>query len=167
MERFGARRSLVGETLEPVHPATAEAFGNGEIGFDHAAEIAQAVEAIPDADRAPHAASVESTLLEHARTSDPLTVRLLGKRILAHLDPDGPSPDGRRLQQHHRRLTANRLPDGTRLLAGQLSPTCQAIWETILTPFAAPTTLWAGRPFVAAAAARRVRGGRPTTARRR
>ena len=102
MERFGARRALTGEALEPVYPATAEAFADGEIGAEHAAAIADTVEAIPVADRAEHAAAVETTLLEHARTVDPRTVRLLGQRILAHLDPDGPSPDEQRLQQAHR-----------------------------------------------------------------
>lgn len=136
VERFGARRSLVGETLEPQYPATAEAFADGEIGFEHAAEIAATVEAIPEADRAEHATQVETTLLEHARTSDPYTIRLLGKRILAHLDPDGPSPDERRLQQYQRRLSLTRLPDSTAFLTGQLSPTCQAIWEAILAPLA-------------------------------
>ena len=28
VERFGARRSLTGEALEPIFPATAEAFGD-------------------------------------------------------------------------------------------------------------------------------------------
>jgi MoxR-like ATPase len=102
VERFGARRALTDEPLEPVYPATAEAFVDGAIGVEHAAAIADTVEAIPAADRAEHAAVVESTLLEHARVVDPRTVRLLGQRILAHLDPDGPSPAEERLQQAHR-----------------------------------------------------------------
>ncbi|MFL6163934.1 MAG: DUF222 domain-containing protein [Jatrophihabitantaceae bacterium] len=137
VERFGARRSLTGEPLEPMLPATAAAFEAGEIGPEHASAIAETVEAIPAAERAEHAGPVESTLLEHARTSDPRTVRLLGQRILAHLDPDGPSPDERRLQQAHRRLTLSRNPDSSGLLDGRLSPTCQAIWEAVLTPLAA------------------------------
>jgi hypothetical protein len=137
VERFGARRSLTGEPLEPVFPATAEAFGAGEIGPQHAATIADTVEAIPAADRAEHAESVEVTLLEHARTSDPRTVKLLGQRILAHLDPDGPCPEEQARQQSHRRLALTRLADGTGLLEGYLTPTCQAIWDTILTPLAA------------------------------
>ena len=137
VERFGARRSLTGELLEPLFPASARALAIGEIRAEHAEAIADAVEAIPVADRAEHAEQVEATLLEHARTSDPYTVRLLGKRILAHLDPDGPSPDERRMQQSHRRLSLNRLDDSTGLLEGRLSPTCQAIWEAILTPLAA------------------------------
>ncbi|MFL6164088.1 MAG: DUF222 domain-containing protein [Jatrophihabitantaceae bacterium] len=137
VERFGARRSLTGQPLEPVLPATAAAFEAGEVGCEHAAAIAETVEAIPAPDRAEHAGPVESTLLAHARTVDPRTVRLLGQRILAHLDPDGPSPEEQRLQQAHRRLTLTRLPDSTGLLEGRLTPTCQAIWEAVLTPLAA------------------------------
>ena len=137
VERFGARRSLIGEALEPQYPTTAKALAVGEVGSEHAAAVAETVEAIPTSERAEHAAAVEATLLEHARTSDPRTVRLLGQRILAHLDPDGPSPEERGLQQVHRRVSLNRLEDGAGLLEGRLSPTCQAIWEAILTPLAA------------------------------
>jgi Domain of unknown function (DUF222) len=137
VERFGARRSLTGESLEPLFAATAEALSTGEIGADHAAAVAETVEAIPAQDRAEHATSVETTLLEHARTSDPGTVRLLGQRILAHLDPDGSSPEEQRLQQTHRRLSLTRLPDATGLLEGRLTPSCLALWEAILTPLAA------------------------------
>src|SRR6185312_10948479 len=137
VERFGARRALTGEVLEPIYPAVAEAFAAGSIGAEHAAEIADTVERIPVADRAEHAAAVETTLLEHARTVDPRTVKLLGQRILAHLDPDGPKPDEERLQQSHRRVDLDRLPDSTGLLNGRLTPACQAIWEAILTPLAA------------------------------
>src|SRR3954454_22062737 len=137
VERFGARRGLTGEALEPMFPATAEALADGAIGPEHAAAVAETVEAIPTQERAEHAASVETTLLDHARTNDQRTIRLLGQRILAHLDPDGPSPEEQRQQQTHRRLSLSRLPDSTGLLDGRLSPTCQAIWETILTPLAA------------------------------
>jgi hypothetical protein len=41
------------------------------------------------------------------------------------------------MQQAHRRVSLNRLEDGTGLLEGRLSPSCQAIWEAILTPLAA------------------------------
>jgi hypothetical protein len=136
-DRFGARRALTGEQLDPVYPAVASAFADGAIGAEHAAAIAGTIEDIPVADRAAHAAAVETTLLEHARVVDPRTVRLLGQRILAHLDPDGPSPTEKRLQQSHRRLSLTRLPDSVGLLDGQLTPTCQAIWAAILTPLAA------------------------------
>ena len=137
VERFGSRRSLTGEPLQPRLPATAEAFAAGEIGPEHAAEIGKVVEAIPAAEQAEHAESVEATLLEHARTSDPRTVKLLGQRILAHLDPDGPSPAEQGRQQSHRRLALTRLADGTGLLEGHLTPACLAVWETILTPLSA------------------------------
>ncbi|HEU5269040.1 MAG TPA: DUF222 domain-containing protein [Jatrophihabitans sp.] len=136
VERFGVRRSLTGETLEPLYPPTADALAEAQISPEHAVVIAEAVEAIPDAQRAEHATAVEVTLLEQGRTLSPGRIRQLGQRILAHLDPDGPSPDEQRQQQCHRRLTLNRLPDSTGLLEGRLSPTCQAIWEAILAPLA-------------------------------
>ena len=104
--------------MQPRLPATAQAFAAGEIGPEHAAEIGKVVEAIPAAERAEHAERVEATLLEHARTSDPRTVKLLGQRILAHLDPDGPCPEEQGRQQSHRRLAVTRLADGTGLLDG-------------------------------------------------
>jgi hypothetical protein len=61
----------------------------------------------------------------------------LGQRILAQLDPDGPSPAEERQQQSQRRVSLSRLPDSTGLLDGQLTPSCQAIWEAVLTPLAA------------------------------
>jgi hypothetical protein len=136
VQRFGARRSLTGEPLEPVYPDTAKAWAVGDIGSGHAAVIAETVEAIPAARRAEHAGPVEATLLEHARISDRQTLRMLGRRILAHLDPDGPSPQEERLQQAHRAVTLSPLPDGSCLLEGRLSPTCRAIWEAILSPLA-------------------------------
>jgi hypothetical protein len=136
VERFGARRGLTGETLEPQYPATAEAFAAGKLGSEHASVIADTVEAIPAADRAAHAESVETALLEQARTNNPHTLRLLGKRIIAHLDPDGPCPEEQRLQQTHRRLTLTPLQDSCGLLEGRLSPSCRAIWDTILNSLA-------------------------------
>src|SRR6185437_12081254 len=50
VERFGARRALTGEALEPVYPTTAEALSDGSIGSEHAAVIADTVEKIPVAD---------------------------------------------------------------------------------------------------------------------
>jgi len=132
VERFGARRAVSGEPLEPQYPATAKALAAGELGPEHAAVIADTVEAIPAADRPEHADQVEATLLEQARTYHPHTLRTLGKRILAHLDPDGPCPTEQRLQQAHRRVTLNPLDDSMGLLEGRLSPSCRAIWETIL-----------------------------------
>src|SRR6185437_3946234 len=36
VERFGARRALTGEALEPVYPTIAAAFCDGAIGAEHA-----------------------------------------------------------------------------------------------------------------------------------
>jgi len=136
VERFGARRSLTGEPLEPIFPSTAKALASAEISPEHAAVIADTVEAIQEPNRAEHGPQVETTMLEHARTLNPGRIRQLGQRILAHLDPDGPSPDERRQQQAQRRFSLNRLPGSTGVLEGRLSPSYQAIWQTILTALA-------------------------------
>ena len=96
------------------------------------------MEAIPAAERAEHAASVEATLLEHARTQRSAHGAAAGSA------DTGPSRSGRAepgasggssRPTDGSRLT--RLPDSTGLLEGRLTPTCQALWDTILTPLAA------------------------------
>jgi Domain of unknown function (DUF222) len=136
VERFGSRWSLTGEVLDPHFPATAAAFTAGEIGCEHAAAVAETVEAIPATDRAEHAATVESMLLEHARTSDPRG------SVAGSADP-GASGSGR--AEPGRAAAAadpppaftDPTPDSTGLLEGRLTPSCLAIWEAILTPLAA------------------------------
>ena len=142
--RFGPRRALTGELLQPALPVTAGALTEGGISTDHAREIGDAVLALPDAVRAEHGDRVETVLVEHARTLDPVSLRALAQRIIAHLDPDGPepaepegeAPAGSELLAR-RRLFLTRHSDQTGELTGMLSPTCQALWETILTPLAA------------------------------
>src|SRR6185312_12560898 len=51
VERFGARRAVTGESLEPQYSATADALAAGQVGVEHAAAIADMVEKIPTADR--------------------------------------------------------------------------------------------------------------------
>jgi len=109
VERFGARRSLIGEALEPLHPATAIALADTQISPEHAAVIAETVESIPEPKRAEHTQQVETTLLEQARTLNPGRIRQLGQRILAHLDPDAPSPD----EQHQQRVAVQPVADAS------------------------------------------------------
>ena len=66
VERFGGRRALTGEALEPVYPAAAEALAAGQVGVEHAAAICGHRGGDPGAVRAEHASTVESTLLLHA-----------------------------------------------------------------------------------------------------
>ncbi|HTZ44553.1 MAG TPA: DUF222 domain-containing protein, partial [Jatrophihabitans sp.] len=135
--RFASRRSVTGEVLEPVYPVAASAFAAGELSGDHAGVIAEVIETLPPPVRAEHAAHVESTLVELAAEHDPRTLKQLGQRILAHLDPDGAAPT-ERTQAAVRGLTLRPGPDNTVRVEGLLTPACAAVWEAALTPLAEP-----------------------------
>lgn len=138
VHRFGPRRSLTGQQLEPHFRYLADALADGGISLQHASVIAEAVEVLPAPIRAVHGTEVEATLVSLARSKDPLSVKVLARRIAAHLDPDGPAPaDVEPLQQSRRRLILARYGDGGAELSGFLSPACRAIWESVLTPLAA------------------------------
>jgi hypothetical protein len=137
MERLCAKRSLTGETVEAAYPTMAAALAGAEVNFEHAAVIATVVESLPDPVRAERGNEVEATLTQLARTEDPRSLKLLADRIVAHLDPDGTPPDELDRHQHSRRrllLWAN--GDGSGDLSGTLTPACQAIWQSVLTPLA-------------------------------
>ncbi|HTZ42368.1 MAG TPA: DUF222 domain-containing protein [Jatrophihabitans sp.] len=133
--RFAERRSVTGEVLEPVYPIAAERFAAGELSGDHAGVVADVIETLPPPVRVEHAAHVETTLVELAAEHDPRTLKQLGQRILAHLDPDGAAPT-ERTQAAARGLTLRPGPDDTVRVEGLLTPACAAVWQTALTPLA-------------------------------
>ena len=134
--RFGERRSVTGEPLEPVYPVAAQAFATGELGPDHADVVAEVIETLPPAARAEHADQIETTLVELAAEHDPRTLKQLGQRIIAHLDPDGTAPTERQ-RSSWRGLTLRPGPDSTVRIEGVLTPECAAIWQAALVPLAA------------------------------
>ena len=144
--RYTPRATLGGQRLEPEFPAAAAALRRGAISVEHADVIADAIEALPEPVRAAHHRHVETVLVDHAATTDPARLRTLAARVLAHLDPDGPSPAEDRRHRAARELSLFRDPDSSGLLTGTLTPACQAIWETILTPLAAQRPADAGGP---------------------
>ena len=139
VERFGPRTSLTGQQLEPHFPVVTEALAAGAISPEHARVVADAVCDLPEPLRVRHWAEVETVLVEFARTKDPVSVKLLARRIAAHLDPDGPEPHDEtdRRVASRRRLFLNRLGDSSGELGAVLTPACQAIWEAVLTPLVA------------------------------
>ncbi|HTZ43019.1 MAG TPA: DUF222 domain-containing protein, partial [Jatrophihabitans sp.] len=131
--RFAERRSVTGERLEPVYPVAAEAFATGELSADHAAAVAEVIETLPLAARAEHAGHVEPTLVELAAEHDPRTLKQLGHRILAHLDPDGAAPT-ERTRSAVRGLSFQPGPADLVRVEGLLTPACAALWQAALTP---------------------------------
>jgi uncharacterized protein DUF222 len=91
-EQLATRRTLTGEVLPARLPVTAAALACGAIGAGQLKVITQTMAALPstvspqDRDRA------EATLAEHAQDVDPRRLRVIARRIIDQLDPDGPAP---------------------------------------------------------------------------
>jgi hypothetical protein len=138
-ERFGPRRSITGQALAPAMPIAAAALGRGALAVDQGRVIAAAISAVPVGVREQYGPDIERSLTEHAREYDSRSLQLLAHRICAHLNPDGDPPADTEAQQHRQRsLSLARLTDSTGELLATLTPACQAIWESILTPLSRP-----------------------------
>lgn len=134
---LGPRHTMTGEPLGPIFPAVAAAQAEGAISVDHAKVIRHAVDALPTEIGLEHAAVVEDRLVTEARRFDPTVLATLGRRIVAHLHPDGVLRD---VAEHERRrhavLTAK--CDGSGQLHAYLTPAALAQWQAVLDPLAAP-----------------------------
>jgi hypothetical protein len=130
-EAAGRRRTLTGESLPPAYPAVAAAQAAGEISAQQARVIVDAVEKLPDAVRPQHATQVEDDLVRYAHQFDAHLLAQLGRRIHAHLDPDGTLPD---VDERHRRrdLALQVRPDGSS--HGEFDATAE-LTELLLTHF--------------------------------
>ncbi|MGB8995803.1 MAG: DUF222 domain-containing protein, partial [Pseudonocardiaceae bacterium] len=85
----GTRRAITGETLAPKLPATSAAFAAGEIGSGQLRVIAEAMAALPAAVPQPARDRAEADLAGYARDFDPRRLRVIARRLIANLDPDG------------------------------------------------------------------------------
>jgi hypothetical protein len=92
---------------------TQQALESGQIGIEHALEIARATEDM--------GAAAEGELLEAARSKDPVEVRQVAKELRHRADPEGMA--GLALAQHRkRRLRLYDLADGMLALEAALPP---------------------------------------------
>jgi len=127
-----------GDQLDPALPATAAAVADGDLSVDHVNEIVAVIDEIPAAIPAEDKARAEAELAELSRQLTPEGTREVGRRILAHLDPDGSLTDdadrartrGFAIQPQDKRLMSK--------IRAQLSPSLRAKLEAILTLWAEP-----------------------------
>ena len=91
-EQLATRRSLTGEPLPARLPATAAALASGAIGTGQLKVITEAMAALPATVSPEDRDWAEATLAEHAQNFDPSRLRVIAKRIIDQLDPDGPAP---------------------------------------------------------------------------
>ncbi len=128
-------RGLNGAPVEPKLPATAAAVAEHAIGPADVKVIRSVLARIPPHLADQTKAEVEAELARHARTLDAGQLAVLGKRILAYLDQDGPRPKD--ISETRRHLSF-RDRDGGCELVGWLDREAAEIVRAALSPLAAP-----------------------------
>ncbi|HEY6422799.1 MAG TPA: DUF222 domain-containing protein [Pseudonocardiaceae bacterium] len=128
-------RGVSGAPVEPRLPATAAAVAEHVIGAADVAVIRSVLARIPPHVDTERRAGVEAELARHARTLDAGQLAVLGKRILAYVDQDGPRPKD---TPETRRRLSFRDRDGGNELAGWLDREAAEILRAALSPLAAP-----------------------------
>ena len=135
---LGRFPDMQGVPLEPRFPETAKGVADGEISGRHVDVVIEVMRKIPaDVDPADREAA-EATLAHYAREYDPSSLRDLGARILAHLDPDGTITDDRdRARNRGLKLGPQDAQLMSRLTA-TLDPVTRAMFDVVLSVWAAP-----------------------------
>ncbi|WP_439377750.1 DUF222 domain-containing protein [Amycolatopsis lexingtonensis] len=142
----GAQRISWEDARERVALATAgpagarAALATGEIGPEHAAEIAKVLRQAPPTVSAEQVAAHEETLVELARQAIPSTVRKAGQRVLAYWDLDGKDPRDREdeLARPRREFRYAWTRDGRMKFSGEFNPETGQLAENLFVPLAKP-----------------------------
>jgi hypothetical protein len=109
---LGPRRELSGGALEPIFPSVAASSAQGAISATHARIVTATVEALPGDVAAEQDRDIEAFLVEQARQFDPRTLRVIARRLLDTVDPDGTLSSAAD-RARRRQLTAHQRPDGS------------------------------------------------------
>ncbi|RAV10980.1 hypothetical protein DQP55_14680 [Mycolicibacterium sp. GF69] len=136
--QLAPQRTLTGEPLEPVLPATAIAQAHGLINREHVKVVREAMGRIPLAVDSVTRAQIEVDLARTAVGVGPKELKDNAERILFLLDQDGPEPDDR---ERARRRGLWKGPQGLDKMIpvrGYLTPEAWAIYEAVFAKWAAP-----------------------------
>lgn len=129
------RQGLDGATLPPRLPQTADAVAEAAIGAAEVRVIRSVLARIPAHLGEQQRAQMEADLARHARTLDAGQLAVLGKRMLAYLDQDGPAP---KQEPEPRRWVRFTDRDGGVERSGWLDREAAEIVRAALSPLAAP-----------------------------
>lgn len=133
----GPRQALIGQPLPPLRPQLAAAQADGSVSTEHTEVILTALHNLPSTASVEDQALAEKHLVEAATILRPREVAAVGRRILAHLHPDGELAS--EAEQHRRRgFTLHPETDGSYTARGRLTPQCGALLLATLTPRSAP-----------------------------
>lgn len=143
----GPRHTLTGQPLPPLRPQLAAAQADGSVSTEHTEVILKALRDLPATVSVEDHSLAEKHLVEAATTLRPREVAAVGRRILAHLQPDG---DLASEAEQHRRRGFTLLPeaDGSYTARGRLTATCGALLLATLTPRSAPQATGEAGPDV-------------------
>ncbi|MDG5483555.1 HNH endonuclease signature motif containing protein [Mycolicibacterium gadium] len=136
--QLGPRRTLTGEPLEPVLPATAAAQAAGLINGEHVDKIREARGRIPGWVDTATRADIEADWVRTALGVGPKELKDHADRAVFLLDQDGPEPDD---TERARRRGVCKGPQGCDKMTpitGHLTPEAWAIYEAIFAKWAAP-----------------------------
>jgi hypothetical protein len=141
----GTRHALTGETLSPRLPRTAEALAAGEIGSGQLRVITETMVLMPASVPEPAREHIETELARYAREFDPRRLRILARRMLDVVDPDGPEPAEENLSSTtpvRGELWLRDRRDGRLGLEGWLDPEQGSVVRALIEQFATrwPTT---------------------------
>ncbi|MGX9295010.1 HNH endonuclease signature motif containing protein [Tsukamurella paurometabola] len=130
-------RHARGLAPEPKYAIIAEAQREGRISERHAT----AMERILDRSYRLNCRDLddlEEILVTAAESVPPEDIVLIGKRAIAHLDPDGAEPDQDRIRRSRELTVSAQGDDLMSDIGGSLSPECRALLDVVLAKFARP-----------------------------
>ena len=81
--------AISGGEIPPVLPVLGDALRTGDLGAEQTAIVVKTMSRIPTDIPADTRAHAETTLVDHARTMDPVHLGLVADKLLTTLDPDG------------------------------------------------------------------------------
>ena len=127
--QLGPRRTLTGQPLEPVLPATAAGQAAGLINAEHVDKIREAMGRIPGWVDTATRADIEADWVRTAAGVGPKELKDHVDRAVFLLDQDGPEPDD---TERARRRGVSKGPQGCDKMTpitGHLTPQAWAIYE--------------------------------------
>ena len=131
------RRTLTGDVLAPVLPATAVAQQQGLIGGEHIKQIRKFFSKLPSFVDPETRELAEAQLAEIAGGVNPEELRTAADRLAALLDQDGTLSDTDRARRRYLHL-GQQQPDGMSELRARLTPEGRAVLEPVLAKLGAP-----------------------------
>jgi Domain of unknown function (DUF222) len=132
------RRTLIGEPLAPLLPATAVAQAAGVINAEHVKVLRDAMNSLPGFVDTITREQIELDLVRQAVGAGPKELKTSADQMLFLLDQDGPVPDDSERTRKRGLQAGPQGRDGMRPVTGNMTPEAWATWEAIFAKHAAP-----------------------------